>query len=322
MNLDCAAERLRIAVVAALVAFPCFGQPPQSQAGTIRIDASVTEHGDVVTDLTQADFLIRDEGEPRSAVAFANEILPLDVVLLCEFVPVANRASKDFQFFSQMKMNISAKVLGGLRPEDRAAVISFGLDPRIEQHLTSDRDEIAAALRAIGTRSGPTVSGAQFMAIEWALRLLAKERMQGENAQRRSAIVTVSRGYPPYSPGTFNDEPAISRLWEENTVLSALFTPGTPSGVFLKTPLEPGSRNYRTDNLAHIAAETGGSTLKVPADNFPDLLARVRSSYSLWIRPVEAKPGTVRRITVELTDEAKKRHPGAEIQARKGYVVP
>ena len=39
------------------------------------------------------------------------------------------------------------------------------------------------------------------------------------------------------------------------------------------------------------------------------------------IRPPNAKPGTVRRITVELTDEAKKRHPGAEIQARKGYVV-
>ena len=117
----------------------------------------------------------------------------------------------------------------------------------------------------------------------------------------------------------FNDEPTIFRLWEENTVLSAVLTlPGTGH---LITSTEPDALFYRMENMAHIAAETGGSVVYVPTDDFPDLLARVRSGYSLWFRPVEAKPGTVRRITVQLTEEAKKRHPGAEIQARKGYVV-
>jgi hypothetical protein len=90
---------------------------------------------------------------------------------------------------------------------------------------------------------------------------------------------------------------------------------------FLAREGSPTPWNYRLFNMAHIAAETGGSTVFMPTDDFPDLLTRVGSSYSLWFRPPDAKPGTVRRITVELTEEAKQRHPGAEIQARKGYIV-
>ena len=329
MSLDYAAERtpccLKLVLAGAILAFPSFGQPPRFEAGVtnVRIDALVTQHGRVVTGLEQGDFLIRDDGEPRSAVAFANETLPLDIVLLCEFVPVPpNRAAKDFQYFSQMNMNSAAKALQGMRPEDRAAVISFGLDPQVEQPLTSDSAEIAAALRRIGTRNGPSVSGAQFMAIEWALRLLAKERPKSKDSLRRSAILMVSRRYPSSNPAIFNDEPAIFRLWEENTVLSAIVTPGTPSGLHV-TSTSPGrdALYYRLENMAHIAVETGGDLVYVPTKDFPDLLARVRSSYSLWFRPPEAKPGTVRRITVELTEEAKKLHPGAEIQSRKGYVA-
>jgi VWFA-related protein len=333
------------ALLGAILVLPCLGQAPRFEAGVtnVRIDALVTQKGRIVTGLEQRDFLIRDEGELRDTVAFANEALPLDVVLLCQFVHVPPaKYQQAFQYFSQLKMNSAAQALRGLRPEDRVAVISFGLDPQIEQPLTSDHAEIAAALRRIGTRSGPTVSGADHMAIEWALRLLAEERAKGEDSLRRSVILTVSwRGAG--GPAIFNDEPAIFRLWEENTVLSAIIIntgpfPGGRSvrlrgddeggsvillggGRVFRWPLEPDAFRYRLDNLGHIAAETGGSVVYVPTDDFPDLLARVRSSYSLWFRPPEAKPGTVRRITVELTEKAKKLHPGAEIQARKGYVV-
>lgn len=327
----------------ATLAFPCLGQPQRSAAaGTnIRIDALVTQEGRIVTGLEQGDFLVRDEGKPRDTVAFAREALPLDVVLLCQFVPAPpdgkylpnlsggpyspslsradiNRAAvQAFQNFSQLNMNSAAQALRGLRPEDRVAVISFGLDPQIEQPLTSDHDAIAGALRRIGTRSGPTVSGAHSMAIEWALRLLAQARAKGEDSLRRSVVLTVSSRGAGF-PARFNDEPAIFRLWEEDTVLSAIIASGPQ---VIHQPLEPDTYGYRLDNLGHIAAETGGSVVWAPTDDFPDLLARARSSYSLWFRPVEAKPGTVRKITVELTDQAKKRHPGAEIQARKGYVV-
>jgi VWFA-related protein len=343
MSLDCAERSpycLRLALLGAMVAFPCLGQPSHSEpvAANVRIDASVTEQGQVVTDLKQGDFLIRDEGEPRGTVAFANEALPLDVVLLCQFVnsppngkylenfsqpqDIPSQTSRNraviqaFQESSQLNMNSAAQALRGLLAEDRAAVISFGLDPQVEQPLTSDHAQIAAALRRIGTRSGPTVSGSDFMAVEWGLRLLAKEREKEEDSLRRSAILIVSFS-GNFTPAMFNDESAIFRLWQENTVLSAINTAGRVAPM----RLEPSASHYRFDNLAHIADETGGDVVVMPTDDFPDLLARLRSSYSLWFRPLEAKPGTVRRITVELTEEAKKHHPGAEIQARKGYVV-
>jgi von Willebrand factor type A domain len=343
MSLNCTTERspycLGLGLLGAMVAFPCLGQPPHPEPGVanVRIDALVTEQGQIVTGLRQGDFLIRDEGEPRSTVAFASEVLPLDVVLLCQFVnsppdgkylenfsqpqDIPSQTSRNraviqaFEYSSQSNMNSAALALRGLRPEDRVAVISFGLDPQIEQPLTSDRAEIAAALRRIGMRSGPTVSGSDFMAIEWGLRLLAKERDKEEDSLRRSAILIVSFS-GNFTPAMFNDEPAIFRLWQENAVLSAI-----NAGRVAPMRLEPSASHYRFDNLAHIADQTGGDVVVMPTDDFPDLLARVRSSYSLWLRPPKAKPGTVRRITVELTEKAKKLHPGAEIQARKGYVV-
>jgi|GEM_PF-3583252 len=351
---------LRLLRLGAILAFSCFGQAPRFEAGVanVRIDALVTQKGRIVTGLEQGDFQVRDDGELRDTVGFASEALPLDVVLLCQFVhvpPNEKNYQNFFQYFSQWNMNSASKALEGLRPEDRVAVISYGLDPQVEQPLTSDHAEIAAALRRIGTRNGPTVSGAHYMAIEWGLRLLAQERAneqkKGEGSLtsgtgperpsrtpethgnsaaagsvvplkvlRRSMIITVSwRGYN--SPAMFNDEPAIFRLWEENTVLSAIISAPAPPARVIRQPLEPDTFRYRLDNLGHVAAETGGSVVYAPTDDFPDLLARVRSGYSLWFRAAEAKPGTVRRISVELTEEAKKRHPGAEIRARKGYLV-
>lgn len=350
MSLDFTAERspycLRLALLGAMTAFPCLGQPPHSEPGAadIRIDASVREQGQAVTDLKQGDFLIRDQGELRDTVAFASEALPLNAVLLVQFVnrppdgkylenfsqpqDIPSPTSRDraviqaFEYSSQINMNSAGQTLKGLRPEDRAAVISFGLDPQIEQSFTSDHAQIAAALRRIGKRSGPTLSGANFMAVEWALRLLAEQRKKDQDFPRRSVILTVGwSGSGVDNPARFNDEPFIFRLWEENTILSAIRTPlGRLAGQD-RSRVNPEARYYRIDNMAHIAAETGGDVVFVPTDDFPDLLARLRSSYSLWFRPLEAKPSTVRRITVELTEEAKKRHPGAQIQARKGYVV-
>lgn len=55
------------------------------------------------------------------------------------------------------------------------------------------------------------------------------------------------------------------------------------------------------------------------AKSLPDVLAGIRSSYSLWYRAPEAVPGSKRRITVELSDTARMKHPGAEVRAREGY---
>ena len=55
---------------------------------------------------------------------------------------------------------------------------------------------------------------------------------------------------------------------------------------------------------------------------FPEMLSRLRSRYSLAIAlPAEAKPGTFRRLRVELSAAAKQRYPKAQLRARGGYEV-
>jgi hypothetical protein len=64
-----------------------------------------------------------------------------------------------------------------------------------------------------------------------------------------------------------------------------------------------------------IRSEDGGSA-------FQEAMRRIRSRYSLYYPLPQAKPGTTRKVHVELTPEAAKRYPKARVQARTGYVVP
>ncbi len=77
------------------------------------------------------------------------------------------------------------------------------------------------------------------------------------------------------------------------------------------------------DYMENVAAQTGGEVVRAdpPGPAFREMLLRMRKRYSLYYPMPPGKPGQVRRVTVELSPAAKRRHPDAAVLARKGYVM-
>ena len=75
--------------------------------------------------------------------------------------------------------------------------------------------------------------------------------------------------------------------------------------------------------MFHIADETGGESVKVAraTTTFPEMIERIRTRYSLQYHAPESGPTGFRSIRVELTPQAKMRHPTAEVRVRKGYFL-
>jgi hypothetical protein len=79
-----------------------------------------------------------------------------------------------------------------------------------------------------------------------------------------------------------------------------------------------------SEDMLGAAAKTGGEVVNAsdPGQSFRDMLRRLRKRYSLYYAMPSGKPGTARRVAVELSAAAKRKYPTAQVLARKGYVAP
>ncbi len=98
-------------------------------------------------------------------------------------------------------------------------------------------------------------------------------------------------------------------------------------GVIVNTPGLTGPTHfghYVYFGIRDIAAGTGGDSLDTndAAGGLHETIQRPRQRYSLYYALPPVKPGEERRVQVQLTREARTRHPRAVIRARTGYIAP
>ena len=79
-----------------------------------------------------------------------------------------------------------------------------------------------------------------------------------------------------------------------------------------------------SEDMLGAAQKTGGETVNAddPGHTFREMLRRMRKRYSIYYAMPADKPGAARQVTVGLAAGAKGRYPGAEVLARKGYLIP
>ena len=110
-------------------------------------------------------------------------------------------------------------------------------------------------------------------------------------------------------------------MYGADTVLSAI--------VVRKGAKQPAYRpsgysnpDFAPPDVFKIARQTGGEAVEGVAkvgEVFQSIVGRIRSRYFLQYTQPPAEPGSFRHIRVELTPEARRRHPDATIHAREGY---
>lgn len=140
-------------VLALSVVVPAAQQTPQFRTGTHNVPVYVTAidaSGHLVTDLTQDDFVLLDNGQPQTISNFANNTQPITVVVMLD------RSGSVEEHFPLIE-GAAAEFVHHLGPDDAARIGSFAeriqLDPVA---FTGDRDTLLEILRTELQPIGPT----------------------------------------------------------------------------------------------------------------------------------------------------------------------
>ena len=275
----------------------------------VRVDVGVSQNGEQVKDLTQADFSISDQGRPQTIASFSRESEPLNLLLLLDI-------SGSMQKYIREVSDTAREAVRHLKSGDSIAIMAFGTKTAVHSDFFDNHEEITRRLQRIMERQNEVGYGTS---INEAIRAAAQymDKNAPATSQRAILILTDNLGLN-YQ---VNDEAAIGSLLNANTVLNAIVVgrgirPGPP---------KPGSNpDYTPADVYRVAESTGG--LAVRADDagkaFDDMIARIRDRYMIGYNlPGDAVTGQFRSIAVSLTPAALRRYPGAVVSARPGYTV-
>ena len=312
-------NRLVLGLLAASVAGGALvagAQQPTFRAGSdaVRVFATVTDRdGKLVTNLTQDQFELRDDGKPQAITQFDNRPQPIRLIVMLD-------VSGSMEGNLPLLRAAGAQLFGRLLPEDVARVGSFGHDVTISESFTHDPE---ALNRAMPERIAPDAPTPLWRAIDHALDAFA------EVQDMREVILVLSDGKDTGS-FSFRQKPvsqaeAIDRARREDVMIYAVgmrsrgqrpmmpgIGPGALQGMMLADMPDPG--------LARVAEETGGGYTEIRFGQdlgaaFAAVADELHTQYLLAFAPPK-RDGKVHDINVKVTQG------GAKARARKSYVAP
>ena len=277
-------------------------QPPSFRAGVdvVSLNVTVTDGQErFVTDLTQDDFLLYEDGVLQETTYFSRRQLPIALALLMD-----TSASMD------ERMTIAQEAAIGfsrrLRPEDLAEIIDFDSRIKILQSFTNSVDALEEAIRL--TSAGGSTS--LYNALYISLRELKKAPLRVEDV-RREAIIVLSDGEDTSSLVSFEEVLDLAHRSE-----TAIYSIG------LKTDEEGSGFREADFVLRELARETGGRAffpeqVEDLTGIYEQISDELSSQYSLGY--VSANPlqnGQWRRIVVQMKRE------NTIARTKQGYFGP
>jgi len=285
------------AIIAAALTASLAAQQPVFRTATdlVVVDVSVRQSGRAVTDLTEADFAVSDNGVAQTIVDVSRETLPIDVDLI-----VDTSGSMDGSRFAALTRGLDA-VRSQLRQGDRARVLTFNQKMRDAGLLTRDRD----LSEVLGATSGSTA---------FYDALVAGLIVPLEPNRRRMAIVFTD-GIDVLSLLT-SDEALDVALRCGVTVFSVVLPENTPirtaSGTFLASAVGE-------DLLRRLSANTGGAFATILNDaelgtSFVRALGDFRTSYVVRYIATGVPKSGWHDLNVRVTKTGR-----YDTRARKGY---
>jgi len=292
---------------ALLAAQPTF----RADVALVHVDAEVVEGGRVLSGFSKDDFRILDEGHPQSVLYFSDGEQALDLILLFD-------VSGSMRAVVEAVSAAAHQALEELRAGDRVCVMVFNSGSR---ELAGFTDDLAAVQKTIeedllhlnfggGTRIQDAVDAA-------ALRFLHEP-----TSERRRAVLIVTDNM---GVRTRREQSVVRDFWEADALLSGLIVSNKVFRTIHTVGVVLGPQNLLMEaGMKGIAEKTGGDSISASDAGaaFQESIHRIRGRYSLYYAQPEGKPGSRRRIQVQLTGEAARQHPNARVRTRSGYVVP
>jgi VWFA-related protein len=271
-----------LAAVVVLSTAPTAQEPTfRARTNLVRVDVLASKGRQPVTDLTPADFEIRDNGAAQQIEFMRFEELPLNVVVVCD--TSASVAGEDA---TNVRQAVQA-LIPSLRRGDRTSMITFGGRVTERLKLTEDVGQLANVLDNVQPDGLTTVIDAVYA----ALTLVGDE-------PGRSLVLVFSDGIDTVSWLT------LPRLLET--------VKGSPAVVYAASVGDDA-----TEMLREVADTSGGRHVAVRSTRnleatFSEFLGEFRKRYVLGYEPTSTAPGWHRL-------DIKVKRSGVDVRARPGY---
>jgi Ca-activated chloride channel family protein len=292
---------------AAVLAFPqAQSQPPTFGGGIeiINLNISVTDaQNRYVTDLSEKDFSVYEDGVRQELTLFTHEDLPISMVVMMD-----TSASMDEKL--NQAQSAAIRFVKTCRPQDLAEIVEFNDRATVLQDFTADQGLLDAAIRK--TRAaGPT---ALHNALYIALKDLQKQK-SGPHLRRR-AIVLLSDGEDTASLITDDQVLDLARKTEIGIY---------PIALRAERVQDREKMAYsQAEHLMTALAHDSGGQVYFPAslselDAVYDRIAEeLRTQYSLgYVSNNKRRDGKWRRIVVRVPVRT-----DVQIRHKLGYYAP
>ena len=255
-----------------------------------------------INGLSKEDFEVLDNGERQRVLYSSQDDQALDLLLLFD-----NSGSMEP---AMRRLAASAHTaLSELRKGDRVAVANFNAEAWLIGEFTDDLEAVEKTVaRVVDLRFG---GGTHILA---AIDSAGEYFHKHADPRRRHAILILTDDDGQYSA---NEKSVVNHMWADDILVCGLIIP---------TPMSQRGMEWRegAENVLGVAVKTGGETVNAddPGHTFREMLRSIRRRYSIYYAMPAGKPGSSRRVAVDLSPQGRSRYADARVLARKGYVMP
>jgi Ca-activated chloride channel homolog len=280
--------------------------PPQVFRGgvdLVSLNVTVTNaQQQFISDLTEADFSVFEDGARQNVVFFSRSNLPIALSLLID-----TSASMEERLL--VAQDAAVGFSQRIREQDLAQVVDFDSRVQVAQGFTNDKAALERAIRATGAGG----STALYNAVYIALRELAKVKASSQEDVRRQAIVVLSDGEDTTSLVSFEEVLELAKRSE-----TGIYTIG------LQPRDSAALKGFREAEfvLRQLAQETGGRSFFVQKAEdltgvYGQIAEELSNQYSVGYAPSNTKrDGAWRKLQVQVA------RGNVTVRTRRGYYAP
>jgi len=273
----------------------------------VLLDATVkTKAGQILGDLKQDSFELREDGVPQKIEIFSRDELPLNVTLVLDL-------SDSIGPFLGPLRQAAMTALAALKPEDQVALFTFATEAELKVPFTNDKTEIAQQISAFHVGGATNINDGIFVAAKYLLNTPPKGR-------RVIILISDDVGTDAGGQGTHD---IITECIASDAVLYNLKIPGyNPPGTLFAASMVPG-----LVNIHKVMDQTGGEIFDVHDvahldAAFGALIQRIKTRYTLgYYTKATAAEGKPHKLDVRLAPSFGKKGHDYVILTKSGYYV-
>jgi Ca-activated chloride channel homolog len=275
--------------------------------GLVLLDATVkTKAGQIMGDLKQSDFEVREDGVPQKIDIFSRDELPLSVALVLDL-------SDSIGPFLGPLRQAANTALSALKPEDEVALFTFSTEAQLRVPFTKDKTRLAEQINAFKVGGATNINDGIFVAAKYLLNTPPKGR-------RVIILISDDVGTDAGGQGTHD---IVTEAIASDAVLYNLKIPGyNPPGTLFMASMVPGLVNIR-----RVVDQTGGEIFDVPDvahldQMFSALITRIKTRYTIgYYTNANGANGKPHKLDVRLTSSHGKKGHDYVILSKSGYYV-